>query len=98
MDEDEQADARAAYEKKMKALQLEMGKKELLKKMMAPAAYERMMNVRMSSPELYDKVVSSLAYLSQSGRIVGKISEEQLVGLLAKMTERPETKIEFKKK
>jgi programmed cell death protein 5 len=97
-DEEREEQLKAAYHKKLQQLQLEAGKKELLRKMMQPDAYSRMMNVRMSSPELYDKVVSTLAYLSQSGRMAGKISEEQLVALLAKMTERPETKIEFKKK
>jgi len=102
MEEDEgneqQEELRAAYQKRLQQLQLEQQKKGLLRKMMDPAAYGRMMNVRMASPELYEKVVSSLAYVAQSGRRMERISEEQLVGLLAKMTERPETKIEFKKK
>ena len=75
-----------------------MQKKELLRNMLSPEAYERMSNVRMSSPELYDKVVSSLAYLAQSGKKMGKISDEQLYSLLAKMTERRETSIEFRSK
>jgi len=44
-------------------------------------------------------VVSSLAYVIQSGKkMSGKISDEQLYSLLAKMTERRETSIEFKSK
>ena len=96
--ENEQAQAQQLYQKRLQALQLEMQKKELLRNMLSPQAYERMSNVRMSSPELYDKVVSSLAYLAQSGKKIGKISDEQLYALLAKMTERRETKIEFRSK
>ena len=94
----QQEELRAAYQKRLQQMQLEQQKKGLLKKMMDPAAYERMANVRMANPELYEKVVSSLAYVAQSGRRMEIISEEQLVGLLTKMTAKPETKIEFKKK
>ncbi|MFA6213892.1 MAG: DNA-binding protein [Candidatus Micrarchaeia archaeon] len=97
-DEGENEQARELYQKRMQALQLEMQKKELLRNMLSPEAYERMANVRMSSPELYDKVVSSLAYLAQSGKKMGKISDEQIYSLLAKMTEKRETTIEFRSK
>jgi len=96
--ENEQQQSQQLYQKRLQALQLEMQKKELLRNMLSPEAYERMSNVRMSSPELYDKVVSSLAYLAQSGKKIGKISDEQLYALLAKMTERRETSIEFREK
>jgi programmed cell death protein 5 len=97
-EEGENEQAQQLYQKRMQALQLEMQKKELLRNMLSPEAYSRMSNVRMSSPELYDKVVSSLAYLAQSGKKISKISDEQLYALLAKMTERRETTIEFRSK
>jgi DNA-binding TFAR19-related protein (PDSD5 family) len=86
------------YARRMQQLQMEMQKKELLRRMLDEKAYERMMNVRLSSPELYEKVVSSLAYVAQSGKMSGKISEEQLYALLAKMTQKRDTSIEFKHK
>lgn len=87
------------YQKRLQALQMEMQKKELLRNMLAPSAYERMMNVRMSSPELYERVVGSLAYLAQSGKAgAGKISDGQLYELLSKLTQRRETSIKFKSK
>jgi len=97
-EEGENEQAQELYQKRLQSLRLEMQKKELLRNMLSPPAYERMSNVRMSSPELYDKVVSSLAYLAQSGKKMGKISDEQLYALLAKMTERRETSIEFRSK
>ena len=96
--ENEQQAMQQQYQKRLQALQLEMQKKELLRNMLSPEAYERMANVRMSSPELYDKVISSLAYLAQSGKKISRISDEQLYALLAKMTERRETSIEFRSK
>ena len=98
MEDDERQQENSAYQKKLQQMQLDGKKRELLKKMLTPSAYERMGNVRISSPELYEKVASSLAYVLQSGRPMERITDEQLVGLLAKMTERPETKIEFRKK
>ena len=91
--------AQDLYRKRLQALQMEMKKKELLRNMLTPSAYERMMNVRMSSPELYEKVVGSLAYLAQSGKAgAGKISDGQMYELLSKLTQRRETSIEFKSK
>ena len=95
----QQEQMQALYAKRMQAMQAEMKKKELLRGMLEPQAYERMMNVRISSPELYDKVVSSLAYVMQSGKkMSGRISDAQLRQLLAKMTESRETSIEYKPK
>lgn len=82
----------------MQQMQQDAQKRELLKKLMEPAAYERMTNVRISNPELYEKVVSSLAYVMQSGRKMERISDAQIYDLLVKMTEKRETKIEFRKK
>ncbi|MEM4633618.1 MAG: DNA-binding protein [Candidatus Anstonellaceae archaeon] len=91
-------DYQKIYKQKIKQLQIEQQKKEILKKLLSAEAYERMMNVRLSNPELYEKVVASLAYLSQSGNPMGKISDEQLYQLLSKMSQRRETSIEFRKK
>jgi programmed cell death protein 5 len=89
---------KALYEKRKQSLQQEMAKKSLLRRMLSERAYERMMNVRLSNPELYDKVVSSLAYAAQSGRPMSQIDDESLVKLLHKMTEKRETSIEFRSK
>lgn len=86
------------YEKKMQQMQMEMQKKELLRRMLTDSAYECMTNVRISNPELYDKVVSSLAYVAQQGRQMEKLTDEQLYSLLAKMTAKKETSIEFRRK
>jgi len=98
MDEEEQESAETLRQKKMQQLQMEMQKKELLRHMLDESAYSRMMNVRISSPQLYDKVVSSLAYAAQSGKMKGKFTDEQIHSLLVKMTVKPKTTIEFRSK
>ncbi|MFA6490078.1 MAG: DNA-binding protein [Candidatus Micrarchaeia archaeon] len=97
-EESAQDDSRRLYEQKMRQMQLEAQKKELLRKMLDERGYERMTNVRLSNPELYEKVVQSLAYVAQSGKHAGKIPEEQLYKLLQKMTSERKTSIEFRRK
>jgi len=98
-EETEEGELQKAYQSRLRELQIEMKKKELLRRMLSDSAYERMMNVRLSAPELYEKVVQSLAYVAQSGgQMQGKISDEQLYSLLAKMSEKRETSIEFRRK
>ena len=94
----EQEKLKSAYQKRLQQMQQDAQKRELLKKLMEPSAYERMTNVRISNPELYEKVVSSLAYVLQSGRKMERITDAQIYDLLVKMTEKRETSIEFKKK
>ena len=86
------------YQQRLAQMQMEMKKKELLRRMLSETAYARMTNVKLSSPELYEKVVQSLAYVAQSGKAMGRISDEQLHSLLAKMIEKKDTTIEFKRK
>ncbi len=97
-EEEGQDERQKLYSQRLQQMQLEMQKKELLRRMLSDPAYERMMNVRLSSPELYEKVVSSLAYLAQNGKMNEKVSDEQLYRLLSKMTEKRDTTIEFRSK
>ncbi len=84
----------AAY----KRMQEEQQKKEILRKFLDGEAYERMMNVRISNPDLYDQVIGLIIQLVQSQRISGKMSDAQLRSILERATYRPEPKIEFKHK
>ncbi|MCX8197288.1 MAG: hypothetical protein N3G80_03170 [Candidatus Micrarchaeota archaeon] len=98
MTQADEEELQAAYQKRLQAIQADLQKKEFLRRMLSDKAYERMMNVRLSNPELYEKVVASLAYVAQAGGSMGKISEEQILALLSRMAQRRETKIEFKHK
>lgn len=80
------------------AQQLELRKRAIMQKLLEPSAYERLMNVKIANPELYDKVVGTLAYLAERRQLAGKVNEETLVKMLSQMTETRETSIEFKRK
>jgi programmed cell death protein 5 len=80
------------------ARELEMQKKFALKYIVDAEAYERLMNVRLANPALYDQIVSMLIYLYQNKQVKGKVSDEQLKAILAKVTARKEPGITFKKK
>lgn len=89
---------RKALIERYKKAQLEQQKKEVMQKLLEPKAYERLMNIRVSNPELYDQLVNLVISLAQNGRVSGKLTEEQLISILQKVTYKPESKIEFKHK
>jgi len=60
-------------------------KKMLLKNLVEPAAYERLMNVKLANPELYDQVVNVVAYVFKSGNVKGRLTEGQILQLLEKL-------------
>ena len=86
------------YAKMQQEAQADSQKKAILRKVLDDGAYERVMNVKIANPELYEQLVGSIAYIVQSGRLQGQISEQQILQLLGKMTQRKETSIEFRHK
>ncbi|MCL5100417.1 MAG: DNA-binding protein [Candidatus Marsarchaeota archaeon] len=89
---------RKAYSKRIRAMQIEQQKKEIVKRYMTPDAYERLMNVRISNPQLYSQLLDLIISMAQSNKLGSKINETQLKDLLARLTFRPEPKIEIKHK
>ncbi|MEM0437798.1 MAG: DNA-binding protein [Candidatus Micrarchaeia archaeon] len=99
MDEEELDEIRKRrIQERLKAAYLEERKKELLGKFLEGAAYERMMNVRLSNPEVYDKVVEVIVQLAASGRLSRKLSEREVLAILARATHRHEPSIEIRRK
>lgn len=82
----------------IKRQQIERQKKEVVKKLVDNAAYERLMNIKISNYDLYAQLIDLVISLAQSNRIRGKLTEEQLVEILKRTTERREPKLEFKHK
>ncbi len=87
-----------ALQKRLREMQVAQQKKEMIKKYLTPEAFERFMNVRVANRELYEKLTDWILAMAQSNKIAGKITEEQLREILARLTYRPEPKIEFKHK
>ncbi len=96
----------ADYQKKLRKrvsdalrnAQMEERKKELMRQFLDSKAYERLMNIRISNPDLYNQLVNLVASLAQGNRVSGKITDEQLRSILSKMTSRREPTIEFRHK
>ena len=82
----------------LKNMQLEQQRKEVMKQLLDTKAYERLMNIRLSSPELYAQVVNLIVSLAQTNRLQGKMSEQQLLSILDRVTFKKETTINFKHK
>ena len=103
MEEDELGDIRnkelkERLQKYQQTRELEMQKKFALKYIVDAPAYERLMNVKIANPALYDQIVTMLIYLYQNKQVKGKVTDEQLKAILAKITARKEPEITFKKK
>jgi len=97
-DDAEQEKLRKTVVKRMKELQLEQQKREIVRRYLEPAAYERLMNVRVSNYEFYAQLLDLIISMVQSNRITGRLTEGQLVSILAKLTSKPEPTIEFRHK
>ena len=79
-------------------MQMEQQKKEAMRQLLEAKAYERLMNIRASNPELYSQIVSVVISLAQTNRLQGKMTEAQLMSILGKITVRKEPTINFKHK
>jgi programmed cell death protein 5 len=86
MEEQELAELRKKRAEELRrAQEMEGQKRMLLKNLVDSAAYERLMNVRLANPELYDQLVAVMAQLYRAGQIRGKIGEAQVVQLLHRL-------------
>ncbi|MCL5679757.1 MAG: DNA-binding protein [Candidatus Marsarchaeota archaeon] len=94
----ENRDAKRALAKMYKEMQREQQVKSLLRQLLDPDAYERIMNISVSNHDLYLQLSNLIVQLAQSNQISGKVSDKQLVSLLNRLTYKPEPKIEFKHK
>jgi programmed cell death protein 5 len=81
-------------QKRLKELQkkqeLEIQKKNIARIYLDAKAYERLMNVRLVNPELYDAVIALIIQLVNSGRLKTKLTEEQLLQILSQLTQKRE--------
>ena len=93
-DEQQQAAYERALEEAKKERLAEMQRRDTLKQLLEPAAYERLANIRAASSQTYQQLASLVIYLYQNGQLHGKLSEEALQQLIGKIvSNRRETKI-----
>jgi programmed cell death protein 5 len=82
-----QADPEAAEAQREQA---EAQKKAMLRKALTDGARKRLNTIRMSKPEFAEKVEQQVVALHRSGRLNGRIDEEQMKELLQEL--KPEEK------
>ncbi|MGC9132325.1 MAG: DNA-binding protein [Candidatus Micrarchaeia archaeon] len=94
MEEGGEEEYNKLIQKKLKELrkkqELEKQKKEIARVYLDAKAYERLMNVRLVNPELYDAVIALLIQLVNSQRLKSKLSEEQLIQILSQLSQKRE--------
>ncbi len=56
--------------------------REILRKILDPKAFERLMNIRIANRELYLQLAQLLVYASQQGQLRPPVSEQELLSLL----------------
>jgi len=95
---DDQSRLQKALAEQYKRIQIEQQKKELMRNLLDDQAYERLMNIRASNPDLYSQIVNIIISLVQTGRLQGKLSEKQFLAILQKLTTRQEPTINYKHK
>lgn len=69
-------------------------RQDIVKRFVTPEAYERLNNVKLVRPEMVENVENQIIMLAQSGRLNRLITDAEVKSLLARLSEKRETKIE----
>ena len=80
-----QAELQKKIEQMRAAQQQEAQVRQALRMFLDDAAYERLVNIKMSNPALFSKVAGYIFSLAQSNKLKGKMTEEQLKMLVNAM-------------
>lgn len=96
MDLRNQAAANQAVQEREEAQRkaAEKERQEIVKRYVTPEAYERLTNVKLVRPEIVENVENQIIMLAQSGRLNRQINDAEVKSLLARLSEKRETRIE----
>ena len=73
-------------EEKSREEEEEIAKQNILRQILEPEARERLANIRLARPDLAQAVENQLILLAQSGRLMRKITDEELKEILRRLT------------
>lgn len=76
--------------------QMEEALRQMRLHVLEPKARERLNNLKLVKPELATQLELYLAQLYQSGQMKGRITDEQMVSILKKISAKPEFRIKRK--
>ena len=100
MEDDEDNKARETLQRQIEGYQktqeTERKLRALLLQVLEPAAYERMMNVRIANPDLFANTANAIVYYYQ--KIKRKLTEKEIITLLTAQTTRKESSIQIHRK
>lgn len=82
-DSEVNADAQAQEQAQQQA---EAQKQAILRQLLTDGARKRLNSVKMSKPEFADQVENQIIQLAQTGRVQGKIDEDQMKQLLQELS------------
>jgi len=68
--------------------QIELQKREILRRILEPEARERLARLKLAHPDIAEAVENQLIALAQAGKIRQKISDEVLVSILRQISAR----------
>ena len=96
MMEQQQQHMQQHFQEQAQQQQMEQVLKVIKMQILDAKARERLSNLKLVKPELAQQLEIYLAQLFQSGQIRGKITDEQMVAILKKITEKKEFRIKRK--
>lgn len=85
-----------AFQQQMQQQQMEEILKQIKLHVLEPKARERLNNLKLVKPDVALQLELYLAQLYQAGQIKGKITDEQMVSILQKITAKPDFRIQRK--
>ncbi len=59
----------------------------IISAVLEPDARSRLANVRLANPKLAEKVIATLVYLYQAGRLTRKVTDKELKAILLKLSQ-----------
>ena len=75
------------YQDMQRVKQIEEMKRQIMIRILSKEAFERLSRVRMVNPELAGQAELYLVQIYQTGKLSGKVTDEQIKGILKALSE-----------
>jgi programmed cell death protein 5 len=83
--------------RKQQIAEVEAQKEAILRQILTPEARQRLTNIKIVKPQFAEQIEMQLIQIASSGRLKGRVTDEQLKSLLLQLQgQERETKISFR--